>query len=287
MARILFHHDSGQPGPLLVILGGLHGNELNGLASLWSVEPDLLPEAGAVVGILGNLTALSRNVRYVDEDLNRAFEPGRAPNGTAEDSEKAALQQELLRLKNMYPGRDAWLIDLHGTSGHSPPYLSLLGAKSCWPLRGLLPVPEATGFETMFSGTLVEHAARAGWKAATFEAGALSAPVSVMNGVSFLRLLAAELGIRKLDGGRRESLRKGLAAQAPVAGTYRFVFRHEIRPSDEFVMKPGFVSFQPVLAGEVLGSDRNGPVMSPLSARLLMPLYQSQGQNGYYLIQPC
>jgi hypothetical protein len=286
LSRVAFHLDSGEDGPLLVIVAGLHGNELNGVASLWEAALHLLPEAGAVAGLLGNLSALALNVRYVDEDLNRAFAGRPAPEGSAEQREKAALLQELERLKGLYPGRPAWLIDLHGTSGHSPPYLSLLGATAAWPLRGRLPVTEVAEFETMFSGTLVEHAARSGWRAATFEAGALSAPVAVMNGVSLLRLLADELSIRKLDRGRRSSLRKGLAAQAPVSGGFRFVFRHEIRPSDGFVMKPGFVSFQPVEAGEVLGNDVNGPVRAPFSARLLMPLYQSKGQSGYFLIQP-
>jgi len=63
------------------------------------------------------------------------------------------------------------------------------------------------------------------------------------------------------------------------------VMRHAVNESDEFEMKPGYTSFQEVKKGEVLATDKNGDVLSPENGRLLMPLYQKKGDDGFFLIK--
>jgi len=63
------------------------------------------------------------------------------------------------------------------------------------------------------------------------------------------------------------------------------VMRHAVDESDEFQMKPGYTSFQEVKKGEVLATDKNGDVLSPENGRLLMPLYQKKGDDGFFLIK--
>ena len=60
---------------------------------------------------------------------------------------------------------------------------------------------------------------------------------------------------------------------------------HLISESDNFLMKPNVINFQNVKKGEVLGSDKNGDVISPFDGKILMPLYQEQGREGFYIIQ--
>ena len=50
-------------------------------------------------------------------------------------------------------------------------------------------------------------------------------------------------------------------------------------------MKPNVINFQNIKKGEVLGSDKNGDVKSPFDGKILMPLYQEQGTEGFYIIQ--
>lgn len=49
-------------------------------------------------------------------------------------------------------------------------------------------------------------------------------------------------------------------------------------------MLPGFVSFQAIRMGEEVGKDRSGPVRAPCSGLILMPLYQPQGESGFYVV---
>jgi hypothetical protein len=51
-------------------------------------------------------------------------------------------------------------------------------------------------------------------------------------------------------------------------------------------MKPGFVNFQKVPAGEVVARTRAGPVAMPLRGRLFLPLYQEQGDDGFFVVRP-
>ncbi|MFQ5413507.1 MAG: succinylglutamate desuccinylase/aspartoacylase family protein [Phycisphaerae bacterium] len=73
------------------------------------------------------------------------------------------------------------------------------------------------------------------------------------------------------------------SAAAGVPRTLRMCYRHGITSADGFAMAPGYRNFQPVEGGDVLGHDRNGPVTAPRSGRLLMPLYQGLGHDGFFI----
>jgi succinylglutamate desuccinylase len=51
-------------------------------------------------------------------------------------------------------------------------------------------------------------------------------------------------------------------------------------------MHPGFGNFQLVRRGDVLATDARGPVRSPGSFRLFLPLYQGLGDDGFFLARP-
>ena len=57
-------------------------------------------------------------------------------------------------------------------------------------------------------------------------------------------------------------------------------------PADRFLMNPGWASFRTVAANQALGVDRDGPVLAPEQGRLLMPLYQPTGSDGFFLMRP-
>ena len=284
LKRTLFRKSGSKTGPLLVIIAGLHGNERNGVAAAVRFEACTNPASGEIVTLLGNIPALQQGVRFLHHDLNRTFHEDGWSNDTPEGQEASSLWSTLEQLASEAADRERWLVDLHGTSGHTPPYLSALSDIAAWPMLDDLPVPKAVGFERTIQCTLVEYAARRGWKAATFEIGALSAPVSVTNGVGILQLIADRLDVAPLSAEERVRVENGLAAQSPTQGTYDFVYRHAIKPEDRFEMLPGFVSFQALREGEEVGKDRDGPVLAPCSGLILMPLYQPQGESGFYVV---
>ncbi len=60
---------------------------------------------------------------------------------------------------------------------------------------------------------------------------------------------------------------------------------HPVAPEDHFRMLPGFKNFQSIKAGDLLAEDRNGNIISPYDSHILMPLYQQQGEDGFFLIK--
>ncbi len=82
--RIIGFYDQGDKGPLLIILGGMHGNEPAGVLALEEIfrmlerEPETNPDfnfKGRFIGLRGNLAAIKDNKRFIVKDLNRQFTP--------------------------------------------------------------------------------------------------------------------------------------------------------------------------------------------------------------------
>ena len=61
--------------------------------------------------------------------------------------------------------------------------------------------------------------------------------------------------------------------------------RHHIRPQDTFVMRPGYTNLQGIECGELLASDQDGDIRAPFAGRVFLPLYQSQGDDGFFIVQ--
>src|SRR2546430_699994 len=63
------------PGPTLIVVGSIHGNEPGGALAARRVAADLKAKRpllrGEVILLSGNTRALARNVRYINTDLNR------------------------------------------------------------------------------------------------------------------------------------------------------------------------------------------------------------------------
>lgn len=60
---------------------------------------------------------------------------------------------------------------------------------------------------------------------------------------------------------------------------------HAIKKGDNFVMQPGYKNFQPVKKGEILATDKNGAISAQEDGLILMPLYQKQGNDGFFLVK--
>ena len=104
---------SAQPGPHIVIVGSTHGTEPVGtnaaviLHQHFTNHPEALLK-GKITLILGNPRAYKENVRFIDENLNRAFLE--IPNDTVE-GRRAQEMQSYLKNNDV-----AALLDLHSVS---------------------------------------------------------------------------------------------------------------------------------------------------------------------------
>jgi succinylglutamate desuccinylase len=65
---------------------------------------------------------------------------------------------------------------------------------------------------------------------------------------------------------------------------YEVVFKYELQSGEKFKMEPGFTNFQPIKKGEILAYDDGKPVVSKWDGNIFMPLYQSQGKDGFFVV---
>jgi succinylglutamate desuccinylase len=282
-------------GPLLVAVGGLHGNEPAGViaarrvaAALKGREREL---AGEVVMLAGNTRALERGARYVDADLNRRWTPylveellsGRSAAPCSEDVEMRELLAALERAVTRRDG-DGYFLDLHTSSAEGMPFATVGDTLRNRAFASHFPVPAVLGVEEQLDGTLLEYANNHGFVTLGFEAGQHADPASVENAEAALWIAMVAAGnLRREDVPRYAAHRRRLEA---AAGGSRFVevrYRHAVRPGDDFRMEPGFTSFDPVERGQRLATDWRGPVRSPESGMVLMPLYQPLGDDGFFV----
>ena len=98
---------SGKPGPVVMIVGGVHGNETAGYRAASQVKNICLKSGNMLVIPNANKRADERGVRYIsgEGDLNRAFPT--SSRGTARN----ALARDIYSTVRTY--NVDWLLDLH------------------------------------------------------------------------------------------------------------------------------------------------------------------------------
>ena len=296
-ARRLTERIDRPQGPRLVCVAGVHGNEPAGVAAVERVAARLAASGarldGGLVALAGNLQALAAGRRFLDRDLNRMWsEQGLAAaragaRATREDEELAALDAELEREIDAAPGRVV-LLDLHTTSGTGPAFVVLDDALANRRFALAFPVPLVLGLEEELVGTLVFHLASRGVTCVAFEGGRHDDPASVERCAAAIWLALEAVGMLPRGLRAEADAARRLLRESRGAGPQLFevLYRHRIGPRDEFRMSPGYASFDEVERGQSLAVDRNGTVVSPLRGRILMPLYQAQGDDGFFLAAP-
>jgi len=293
--RRLGRYTTGRPGPTIVVCGGLHGNEPAGALAarrvLERLERERPPLRGELLAVAGNLAALAAGRRYLAVDLNRVWQPDHVlsvRNGRSRNPE----QEELRALLEVFDGLDdrdgpLILLDLHTTSGESPPFTIMSDTLRNRRIAFALPPTVILGLEETVDGTLLEYLTERGYTAVVVEAGQHDAPASVAihEAVLWMGLTAAgALTAREVPdfAAHRARLQE---ASRDLPRVVELRHRHPVAASDGFRMEPGYRGLQPVSQGELLGRDRGGEVRAPQRGRIVLPLYQELGDDGFFLVR--
>lgn len=283
----------------MVVIGGLHGNEPAGVSAAVEVLTSLRARRtalrGAVIAVAGNRGALDARHRFVTRDLNRRWTDDAVAALRArpfealsdEDREQRELLDLFASLEREAAGPMVF-IDLHTTSGSSPPFVCLADTLANRHLAEALALPKILGLEETLDGSMLGYLTDLGHVGFALEGGRHDDPETVTRHASALWLLleragaltASEVPDREVHEAR---VRASASGVEPVV---EIVHRHHVAPDDDFVMAPGWKSFQPVARGVVVAHDRRGPIATPAAGLMLMPRYQPQGEDGYFLVQP-
>ncbi len=297
--RVLGRVEGPGTGPTLIVVGGLHGNEPAGVEALRRILPRLAADpsgivAGRVVGLAGNRKALKAKCRYLMHDLNRYWQPERVARLRAastplsgEDEELVELDREIVGLLEEAEG-EVYLLDLHTTSGPDLPFATLDDSLCNRPFAFAFPVPVVLGLEEELVGTLSIHVETMGVITAGFESGQHDDPAAVERAQAAIWIALEASGV--LAAGSRPEVAAARNRLAEECGGLPDVvevrYRHAITPAGGFRMCPGYENFHSVVVADRLGNDHLGPITSPLTGLMLMPLYQEQGADGFFVVQP-
>ncbi|HFA49369.1 MAG TPA: succinylglutamate desuccinylase [Bacteroidetes bacterium] len=277
---------------------------------------------GKIVGLLGNVEAYKRGQRNTVKDLNRQWTPenikrilDNRQNGLhSEDKEMKELLATLKEAVESYRPDSIVLLDLHTTSAHGGIFAIATDDPESIRIAVELHAPVITGMLRGIHGTTLHFFSKENFNildalkmadengldnsgkppfdlsgtaitGVAFEAGQHDDPLSVNRCIAAIINCMRSIGIVSSNDveNRHDVLLQEYSKDLPKIA--ELIEVHHIGPLDEFKMLPGYKNFQPVHRGEALAKDRHGIIQSTEDGLILMPLYQPQGSDGFFLIK--
>lgn len=300
--RVLGRVVGRRPGPTVIGVGGLHGNETAGVEALLRVLEALEPRGGVMTGrfvaLSGNRTALREGRRFVEHDLNRVWTEerigafGSNDRGMGDGRPPVEERQQRELLDALEDEADPtvggiYVLDLHTTSGSGGVFTTVSDTLPNRHFALHLPVPLILGLDEMVDGTLLEYLGARGWVTMAFEAGQHLERRAVDRAEAAIWIAVAAAGLLPEHAlPELARTRKLLAVDSRnLPRVLEMRYRHPVEPGDGFRMHPGYGNFRPVQAGESLAVQHGREVVAPETARILMPLYQEQGEDGFFIVR--
>ena len=303
-SRVINRYEGAEPGPLLICIGGIHGNEPAGLLAIQEVFRLLDIEKvanpgftyfGSFVGLRGNQRAIELQQRFVDRDLNRMLMQeeidrihGLDPETwTSEDRECIELIRTIEEEKARYNPPLTLILDLHTTTADGGIFTISADDPLSSTLGKGLHAPVILGFMEHLKGTTLSYLNRPenNQFCIVFESGQHQDPESVYRTAAAIINCMRTIGSvdsRDVDH-RHDGMLIRMSAGLPKVS--RLVYHYRIQPGEAFVMHPGYKNFQPILAGDAVASNEKGAISSPVDGLILMPKYQALGDDGFFVVQ--
>ena len=305
-SRIIGRYEGELRGPMLVCIGAIHGNEKAGLraislmAKMLEVEPITNPGfmfRGLFLGIKGNAQAIRKNHRFIDRDLNRIWTPENVEYIRKTPHED--LKNEFLEMKEIleiieyyyerYQPEKLVVLDLHTTTARGGIFSIVSESDESLRIGVELHAPVITGMLEGIRGTTLhffnEDHFYPGTTSVVFESGQHDEPLSVNRAIAAITNCMRTLGCVSKDDVENRHDRLLIEHSTGLPKIAELAYCHPIQEGDGFKMYPGYHNFQSVSKGEVLAADKNGDILCPEDGLILMPLYQKQGEDGFFIIR--
>ncbi len=251
---------------------------------------------GNAVAIAGNLPALHENRRYIDTDLNRIWSGERLFKLRKRTTESETHITEFREQKEIYEtikeeclrsSGPVFMIDLHTTSAESIPFIFISDTIRNREFVKRIPVPVVLGVEEILDSTLLNFANHLGIVCFGLEAGNHYSIYSYENSLSVIWLTLHSAGCMDDQNGAvvKHNYNYLRRSANGITDYFQLRYRHGIADGEHFVMKPGFANFEDIARGQYLADSQGRKVLAPESGKILMPLYQKQGNDGFYVVR--
>lgn len=298
--RVIGEYTQNIPGPILIFVGGIHGNEPSGVIALKQVFVKLIQSKpvikGSIYGFAGNLTALGQNLRYVEEDLNRIWKTDRMEeinNGKyipENESIEGREQKELYEaIKSATQNNHKiYIFDLHTTSSESQPFITIGDTLRNRFFAMKFPIPVILGIEEQLEGTLLSYVnGELGYITMGFESGQHEALSSIQIHIALIWLVLQNAKcIDPKDIPNLEDHYRILNSSTnDRQKIFEIRYRYDISELKEFKMNPGFQNFQKINKGTILAKSELGDIPSLEKGMVFLPLYQAQGDDGFFVVK--
>ena len=305
-ARIIGSYQGKEKGPLMFVMGSIHGNEPAGTLAVEELFLMLEKESekktdfsfrGKLIGIRGNLKAIKNNQRFIHKDLNRQWTTENIARVTSAPFEALDSEdQELRELINYihseierYQPKEIILLDLHTTTAYGGIFTIVSDDSRSVSIGLAMHAPVIKGLLNGISGTSLHYFKTENFgiptTAVCFESGQHREPLAVTRAVSALVSFLRAVGSVKPEDveHKHDLILKTHSKNLPAFS--ELVKVHSIKPGDNFIMQPGFSNFQKIKEGTLLATDKTGNILAACDGMILMPLYQPQGDDGFFIIK--
>ena len=265
-----------QDGPSLLVLGSVHGNEKCGALAIRKLMDDI--HSGALKIQKGHVTfvdvcnpkAFDKNVRYIDENLNRIVKLHDTPSAYEE-----RLANELASLIEAHD----YTLDIHSNHTDSKPFafLDYPDADSTAFCQALPMDYIITGWPELFypeeDYTTLACAHRAGKKSVTIECGAHIDPNAVL--VAEKSILSALLHLGMIEG------------TLPVTKSKMMHMHARILKEKDGHFVQDWQHLDPLSKGDIIVIHDDGTeITSPFDGFIFMPCNTAQiGDEWFYIAQ--
>ena len=305
-SRVIGRYTGADKGPLVIVFGAMHGNEPAGVKALdlmfkmLEVEPITNPDfifRGRLLGLIGNLRAMRNGERFIQKDLNRQWtlENITRVKGSnvemlhAEDLELRELLELIEAEIDAYQPSRIVVLDLHTTTAFGGIFSIATEDKESIRIALEFHAPVVKGMLRGIKGTTLHYFNEANFDrdivAVCFESGQHQEVLSVNRAIAAITNCLRTVGC--VDGVHIENRHDALLIEysKELPQLTELIEVRQIYPKDGFEMLPNYRNFQEVSKGEQLAKDRNGPIYASEDGLVLMPLYQKQGDDGFFLIR--
>ncbi|HET8753431.1 MAG TPA: succinylglutamate desuccinylase/aspartoacylase family protein, partial [Salinimicrobium sp.] len=249
---------------------------------LHDTKPDI---KGTLVGLVGNLKALQKGKRFIEEDLNRTWIQENLEKNHPDTHEQYEMFEIIEELNGILQkeNTECYFIDCHTTSSDSLPYISVQEVGDNDAFAHKFPLHIVRGFSDIVNGSIDKFFSKKGFTGFTFEGGQHESKMTLANQETMIWLAMKE--INELDFGEL-SINHNISEHfSGEQKTYKIIYRYGLERNDKFKMEPGFKNFEKISRGQLLAVKNGEPVKSEWDATIFMPLYQPQGNDGFFVIE--
>lgn len=302
--RIIGSYTGDTEGPLLICIGGIHGNEPAGIVAIdevlqWLENQKLnFPNfnyRGAFLGLKGNLEAIRQKKRFIDRDLNRMLSPEEInqfrsqPAGLHLQEEKECIELLDLIEEEIHHRKSplTLILDLHTTTASGGVFSIAAEDNVSLSLAKGLHIPVILGIASGLKGTTIDYFNRPNENiyCVVLEAGQHDDPQSVLRTVS--AIINCMRALEAIDPQYVDHHHDGLLIDLGknLPAVTRLIYHYKIQPGEKFIMKEGFKNFDLIQKGDWLADNQDGQIRAPTGGMILMPKYQPLGDDGFFIVE--